>query len=158
MSKLDRQALVTAVSKALKAAGFTKRGDSWYLDTADAVQVVNLQKSTRGDQHYINLAIWVKALGDNPHPREHEGHVRIRLTSLPGVDRGALEQALNLEIAATDLDAKAKVVEEGLIRHALPFLRSLGTLDGLTTAIRNGQLESAIVDKAVRELVETRAS
>src|SRR5262245_50495126 len=68
--------------ESLKNAGFTKKSGSWYHDKSDAILVANLQKSNYGDQYYVNLAIWLKALGDAQYPKEHKCHIGLRLDSL----------------------------------------------------------------------------
>lgn len=72
----------------MKASGFVKKGGSWYSTSNDAVIVVELQKSQYGPKYYVNIAWWLRLLGNASAPKEHACHVRTRLARLAPVIHG----------------------------------------------------------------------
>jgi hypothetical protein len=57
---IDKKKLKTLFSQELRAAGFAAKSGSWYRDTEETVQVINLQKSNYDDSYFLNLdeAAW----------------------------------------------------------------------------------------------------
>jgi hypothetical protein len=88
--------LESAMSEILKDENFQKKGNSWYMDGADSICVINLQKSDWGGQYYVNLGVSLKCLESSPFPKEHKCHIRSRLCELVE-DQELLSQSLNLE-------------------------------------------------------------
>lgn len=54
----------------MKGAGFSKRSGSWYRISDEVITVVELQKSQYGLQYYVNLALWLRPLGEVKTPKE----------------------------------------------------------------------------------------
>lgn len=79
--------LSAQIAQPLKALGFTKKSDSWWRQSQDAVQVLNIQKSPFGERIYVNLGIYLKALGTETTPPERRCHVQVRLERIadPGL-------------------------------------------------------------------------
>jgi hypothetical protein len=69
----------TLVASTLKSAGYKKKARTWWRTTPDSIQVVNLQKSPYGEQVYVNLGLYVRALGNEEFPPENRCHIRARL-------------------------------------------------------------------------------
>jgi hypothetical protein len=143
--------LERAITGALAEHDFRKRGDSWYRETAEAVTVVQLQKSEWGGQFYLNLAVCIRAIGCKPLPKEHECHVRVRITSLD-VDSN-VSAALNLEDSSLDPRARHAVIDSALRTVAVPLLLKFATVRGVVEACRSGTLQGAFVDKRVEQLI-----
>lgn len=53
----------------MKGAGFSKHSGSWYRDTDDVITVAELQKSQYGLQYYVNIALWLRPLGEAKTPK-----------------------------------------------------------------------------------------
>lgn len=70
--------LVEAIGKPLKAAGFKKKANTWFLNNDETIAVLNLQRSSYGPQYYINVGLWLKPLGEVDIPKEHHCHIRCR--------------------------------------------------------------------------------
>jgi hypothetical protein len=127
---------------ALKEAGFQKTAGSWYLDGTDAILVANLQKSNYGDQYYVNLAVWVKALGAAKFPKEHKCHIRLRLESLVGSDAVRCFDAEDTSFDETTRRSSIKsIVEE----HAIPLLKSCSTREGIQQRMAEGAFQKGFV-------------
>ncbi|AKJ07781.1 uncharacterized protein DUF4304 [Archangium gephyra] len=142
----------------LRGAGFKARGTSWYKHGPDALLVVNLQKSLYGPQHYINLAAWVKHLGDAEFPKEYQCHVRVRATSLPTHNAEALGHALNLGDESMDTEQREAFIARFMREEAIPFLESLGTWEGIRAAVNAGKLKKGLIYKEVQALLQAPAS
>jgi hypothetical protein len=135
-----------AFASTMKKAGFQKKGDGWYRETEDAILVANLQKSNFGEQYYVNLAVWLKALGEVSFPKEYQCHVRTRATALdPERQRYWDGEVFNLEHREI-LDAgRAQLIESFLETVAIPFLVAAGSLTELRHLHRDGRLKGAAV-------------
>lgn len=72
----------TQLAPNLKRRGFSKTGPTWHRKFGDAIHVVNLQKSQWGDQFYVNIGIYLMALGKELKPTEYRCHVRCHLENL----------------------------------------------------------------------------
>jgi hypothetical protein len=148
----NRASLERAITGALAEHGFRKTRDSWYRETAETVGVVQLQKSDWGGQFYLNLAVCIKAIGCKPFPKEHECHVRVRITSL--ADDSNVSAALNLDDPTLDPEARHAVIDSALRTLAVPLLLKFATARGVVEAYRSGTLRKAFVDKRVKQLLD----
>lgn len=150
---MKRNPLVDALSTALDPYGYRRKGRTWYLDSDDALRIVDLQKSQYGDAHYINLAVWLKSFGDNPAPKEHQCHIRTRLSALPGIGSD-VDQALNLDDPSLTFEERQEVLQDALRVHGLPFLEAAGTLEGLRQLDSAGTLDRLFTKREVREMLQ----
>ena len=112
---------------------------------------VNLQKSQWGEQFYINLGIFLKALGNAKSPKENECHIRVRLSSLAEA-REHLDSALDVESELTD-EERTQVIGTAVRNTALPFLGDRSTLGGIRIFLARAQSKKLMIDKAVKDLV-----
>jgi len=88
---MSRNVIQTTFDGFMKGAGFSKHSGSWYRDTDDVITVAELQKSQYGLQYYVNIALWLRPLGEAKTPKEQACHVRSRLSLLVGSADGQLE-------------------------------------------------------------------
>ncbi len=129
-------------------AGYTRKGTNWYRDWPTVISLLNLQKSNYDDLWFINIAFWLKGVGQpKVPPPEHLCHVRIRATSaFPNV-RSQLEQSCTLNTMISDERRKAilvKIFEETI----LPFMTKAGCQDGLLNMIKEGCFDSGFVKQS----------
>jgi hypothetical protein len=113
----------------LKPLGFVRSASTWHLDTPDAVGVINLQRSMWSASYYINVGIYVKALGNLTQPKEYDCHYTGRIEDfmlIPGF-RGEFKFDDN----AIDLGEAEAAVITGTIRAIAPIVRTLTSLDNL---------------------------
>jgi hypothetical protein len=61
---IDKKSFKKVFGTPLEDAGFYKKGQAWYLDGADAIAVINLQKCDWNETYFVNIGIWLKALGE----------------------------------------------------------------------------------------------
>jgi hypothetical protein len=139
--------LSAQIAQPLKTLGFTKKSNSWWRQSQDAVQVLNIQKSQFGERIHINLGIYLKALGTETTPPERRCHVQVRLEDVA-------DQGLWNEIASATADSEptpslvAAVVQEGCA-----WLSRLSTLAGVRDYIESDASKNALVFASVRELL-----
>jgi hypothetical protein len=134
----------------LKQEGFQKKSGSWYLNGFETVVVANLQKSNYGEQYYVNLAIWLKALGDDLFPKEHKCHIRLRLGSLVGQQPLRCFDMDDTSITEAARDTSIRTVVE---REVIPFLKECSTLKGIRRHLDDGKLRSGFVHRQVLDLL-----
>jgi hypothetical protein len=145
------QIIIAAFEGTLKGQGFTKKSGSWYLDKSQAILVAQLQKSQYGDKYYINLGIFLKALGDKQFPKEPQCHVRLRLCSVVGE---LLEKALDAECnSISDLERKT-TIETAVRDSAIPLLLTGSSTEGLRELMNEGKFTKAFIHKDVKALTQ----
>jgi len=138
-----------AFGRLLKSEGFKKRrADSWYFESADTISVVNLQKSAYGGQFYVNVAVWLKPLGEAESPPEHKCHIRCRWESLIPQDERSIQRLLNVDDVSLSDQERIAEIENVMVHHVLPFLNKAASLSDLRTLYQSGTWPSAILVQA----------
>ena len=61
--EIEREEFIACISPRLKQAGFKKIRHTWRKEYPETIAVFNVQGSQWGPKYYLNLAIYVKALG-----------------------------------------------------------------------------------------------
>lgn len=105
----------------LKKYNFRKKKRTWYRNFEEITQVINLQKSTFGDNYYINLALWFNTLGDNKSPPDNLCHLRVRLSSIVE-DRKELEKWLDFDLVDINEKERETRILEYLENYIIPFM------------------------------------
>lgn len=142
------------LNEELKLLGFKKKGARWYRDNEDVISVVGLQKSQWGDQHYINLGIWVKLLGDVDFPEVKDCHIQCRLENVTIDQANDLAKALDEEDGwRMEAEERREIIKLGVGNADFLFFHELNTLEKIKKFISgNPKFNCAIV----RRLVEQR--
>jgi hypothetical protein len=139
------------VGEVFSSSGFVKKGQSWFLRGTDATVLVNLQKSDFAEKYYVNIGIWLRALGECDFPKENQCQIQARLGSLFTDQVSLIDKACNLEFSeAADLDAFLALLRERLV----PFCGAVLTLDGLRENAAAQRFAGALVFRQARELLE----
>ena len=126
-----------------KSAGMLKHSGSWYRTNDEVTTVLNLQRSDYSRNYYINVAFWLKALGDERFPNPHVCHVGIRLDMLLPDQAEEIRALLDRE-REVDGDRAARL-HALLETRLLPFLDQGSSVDGLRKWQREGLLRHAFV-------------
>ena len=144
--------LVNEVSKFMSVPEWKKKGQAWYRNAKEVVQVLELQKSQYGKQYYINLGVAVKALGmENDFPKEQKCHIRTRLSSLlPDELQQRLGKALDLEIDAGE--DRSRSIEEAL-SIGFRFLDHCRDLASIKRSFTQGELAKTMVRVELKQLL-----
>ena len=127
MASAEKKYLENMLKPFMKSRGFKKKGGSWCKDVGDFLQIVNIQGSPYSKIFYINLAVYIKALGNNEWPAEYDCHIRIRLNSFC-LEKGVTE-LLNFENFGVDELPREKLVEI-LESDGIPWLESCSSYEG----------------------------
>lgn len=150
-SKNIRKQIVKIIQDCLKPHGFRRKTSTWYLERPEAILLLNLQGSAFGGRFYINLAVWLKALGRTSFPRHYQCHIQERLCSLSGKK---LEEALKFDESTVVIsECNQNVIKEALTRKALPFLERCSTHAGVKGMIQRSELKGALIFHKVYDLL-----
>lgn len=132
-------------------SGFAKKGQRWFLPGKDAIVVVNLQKSDFAENFYVNIGIWLRALGESEFPQENHCQIQVRLGSLFAEHVSLIDKACSLELAEqSDIDELLTILRERLV----PFCRLSLTLEGLRQHAEAKLFVGALIFKQARDLLE----
>lgn len=149
-----RNVLQAAFDDFARAAGFTKRSGIWCRRQRETIAVLELQKSQYGPQYFVNVALWLLALGNAECPREHACHLRSRLTRLLPEDEDRLKVVLNLDDSTLTEDHRRATLLEILDERLLPLLDSCATLDGIRSLEATGLLNSFLIAGSALRVLE----
>jgi hypothetical protein len=149
---IDKKKLKKQFSDKLKTANFKLKSNAWYKENKENIIVVELQKSNYSESYFLNIAVWLKALGEDQFPKERYCHIRMRADSY-FTDSGA-EIDDTLDFSETELDAeKSASIDRLLLEKVLPLSDKLSSIEGLKVLYRNGEFENVFLHKNARELL-----
>ena len=148
MASPEKKHLENILKPFMKSKGFKKKGGTWCKDVGAFLQIVNIQGSSYSKSFYINLAVYIKALGNSEWPAEYDCHVRIRLNSFC-LEKGVTE-LLNYEDFGMDEPPREKLLEI-LECDGLPWLDNCSSYDG---AKREYVLPNRVMAKHQREALD----
>ena len=142
-----------AVDEFGREARLEKKSHTWYRRSAEVIAVLNLQKSQYGPQYYVNQAFWLRQLGDEPYPKEHECHVRSRLEDIVPEAEGDIQRLLDLEQPVPDAQRTAGL-RQLLGDRLLPVIERAGSVAGLRSLRDEGALEGAAVAAPAQRVLD----
>jgi hypothetical protein len=77
---MDANTFCAEIDPLLKRQGFKKQRFNWRKDINSAIEIINVQKSPwGGGRYYVNLGVYLKALGQELKPTHNRCHVQGRL-------------------------------------------------------------------------------
>ncbi len=143
-------ALESRIAPTLKALGFKKKSRTWWRHRDQTIQVLNLQKSSFGERLYVNLGVYVKALGTEDFPPEQRCHVQARL------DQVALPERTLIVASADSIGDPTPELISAVLDDGIGWLDKVATYDGLREYIGSGGTKKGLVFATVRELLAAR--
>lgn len=150
---VKKRDLESCFDASLKPVGFKKKGGTWYQSNEETIVLIDLQKSNYGDQYYINIAMWIRALGESVFPKEHQCHVRVRFGSAFPQLKLMSEILFNLEEASLTDEQREDGIRNLLGAHILPLARSFESTKSLAEKFRGEGLKGALVLKSAQDLL-----
>ena len=148
---IDKKTFKKSIAAPLETAGFVKKGQSWYLDGKEAIAVVNLQKYNFDELYFINMGIWLKALGENAFPQEYLCHICLRAEGLFPEQRELILRGCSLEHSDEKLlSSLSEFVKTSLI----PLCRRCTDESYLRTLLSQGRFDSGLVTWEARTRLE----
>lgn len=150
---MDKKGLEAAFGGSLVAAGFKKKGSAWYRQAEDALQIVDLQRSSYGPQFFVNLCCVPSgmAVEGMPTPKEHKCPVRIRLTAAFPKDHADIESVFDLDSHAFSDEVRAERLRELASHSVLSFMTHMRSSSALREAISIGAFKGGAVNLAARQ-------
>ena len=138
-----------------RSAGYARKASSWYRRSAETILVVNLQRSQYGPSYYVNVALWLLALGPGEAPKEHDCHVRTRLDDLVPRDcEHRLTALLDLESPIDDVARREELLAL-LNSTLLPLADASATLEGLRSVDGERLINASLVEGDAQRLLAT---
>ena len=137
MSSEEKNRLVRAIAPTLKKHGFKKKGATWHRFGRDVVQTLNVQGSQWCKAFYLNLGIYIRALGARIDPPEFECHVRIRGEKLLE-DADHYHRLLDFEVDVPD-EVRFREIFDFIEVHAIPWLEEFSETSRIAAAMSGRQ-------------------
>lgn len=148
----ERNAIQVTFDDFMKSIGFSRTAGSWYRTGEDVVTVVQLQKSQYGVQYYVNVAVWLLALGAAKAPKEQTCHVRTRLSRLVGTEESHLSKLLNLEEPLSE-DERCAALMDFLLSYLKPVLDATVSVESLRTPEGKSVVNLSLVSGPARHIL-----
>jgi hypothetical protein len=141
--------LELAIVTPLRSAGFTKKARSWRRNVDKTIQVINLQKSSFGDRLYVNLGVYVRALGPETSPPHNRCHVQVRLERVA-------DPARQLAVSSAESGTTpAMALIDAVVVDGVAWLDGLSSRDGIRKYLESGGAHKGLVFAIVRQFVAT---
>lgn len=129
MSEPAKATLLDELKPLLKAQGFRKTRTTWHRVSEQTIAVFNVQTSQwNSDVYYINVGVYLTALGSRNDPPEYECHVRTRVSSEGRTTAEIVDEALRW-YADRGTIAQIKALAEADSKHGLVSLADIRMLN-----------------------------
>ena len=149
--------LIDAIRHPLKQAGFKKpRPTTWYRNNPDTISVLNLQCSPWGPQYYINISLWLKALGQVENPLFYKCHVRLRWGVIIPDNDAPTEALLDLENTSISIEERTSKISSLIESYVIPFFDRTTTLKSLRKVNRTDPGVKMLILGVARPLLDER--
>jgi hypothetical protein len=149
----DRNVIQTTFDEFGKTVGGSQKSGSWYVRSPETIVVLNLQKSNYSVRYFVNVALWLNALGEADAPKENKCPVRTRLNELlPDLLDQRVDELLDLNYAMDD-ESRREELEILLQAHLLPAVEASSTLAGLGAGAGRHLIERSLVTGPAQRLL-----
>ncbi len=149
----ERNVIQTTFDEFGKASAGRKKSGSWYRRSEETVFVLNLQKSNYAARYYINVAVWLLALGATDTPKENKCQVRSRLTQLvPDELESRVNELLDLDFPMEETARKSELLAV-LDQHLQPLMDAGATIKGLRSATGQALIRKSLVTGPAQRLL-----
>lgn len=129
-------AFATQLAPDLKMRGYKKSGPTWRRKKDDTIQVLNLQKSQWGDSFYVNIGLYLIALGEEEQPTEYRCHVRCRAERLMPEEHFEFRGLLDFTTALADSDRYTRI-RALIAQYPLAWLDANSTEAALRSTLKD---------------------
>jgi hypothetical protein len=79
MTVISKEEIINILKPILKDCGFKKRKATWHKIKDEFIFVINVQRSQWGPEYYINLGVYLRALGSELTPPVNLCHIQARV-------------------------------------------------------------------------------
>lgn len=126
MASEEKKHLESILKPVLKKEMFRKKGGTWWRKREGFIQVINIQGSRFSKRFYLNLGVYIRALGDKEFPAEYDCHLRVRLGALADSE---LENMLLDYEAKIDKTERLKIADM-ILSFGIPWLDKCSSFEG----------------------------
>ena len=140
MAADEKRDFVKAIAPTLKSQGFKKKDATWHRASDEFIETFNVQGSQWSKSFYLNLGIYIRALGDKTTPPQCRCHIRNRVADLVD-DRARYNELLDLENSISAAQ-RFRELNEIIAGKAIPWLEEFSDdrriIDWITGGQRHG--------------------
>ena len=111
---------------------------AWYRRTDEVIVTCDLQKSQYAPSYYLNVGFYLRAFGNETHPKSHECDIVLRGETILG-EESEITQLLDLQQSIEDDDRSVRVYTL-LVESLTPFITRGATVAGLREMVADGSL------------------
>jgi hypothetical protein len=149
---MNNREFKTVIETALTWHGFKRVAKNFRMDGKEASIVIGLQKLEYDEQYFINVGIWLAALGQEVPKKVEHTHMYYRLERLfPQWRQVVLEGG---QLSHPEQPSPANRLAEVIGEVCVPTLVALVTsLDWLRQQFEAGALQGGLIRKEAREFL-----
>lgn len=147
---IERAQFKKLIGSVIERFGFQRKSQSWYRSSTDTTVLISLQKSDFQNKYYLNLGVWICALGRCDYPAENKCHLQIRASSAIEELAESLEKGGNLDTAS---QADLATLVDAIELKVIPFCVDCLSLQSLRSKYRDGQFKKGLVHKDAKSLL-----
>ena len=148
MASEEKKHLESILKPVLKEAGFRKKSGTWWKHTQGFTQVINIQGSQFSNRFFLNLGVYLHALGEQEWPAEYDCHIRARLSNI--AEHEQVNMLLNYDECLSE--GERVKIRKFVMAIGIPWLEQCSSYEGAKTeyALRGGMMaawEREILDE-----------
>jgi len=147
MASEENKILQGFLKPVLKDAGYKKKGATWHCQDEEFVRVLNIQGSQWSTSFYLNLGIYIRALGDESTPTEYKCHIRQRIDGIVP-DRAEAFRLLDFNEAIDPIE-REKGIKEIVSDYGLKWLKEKSSIEGLKQYLTHEKKHGLPISKKV---------
>lgn len=126
---MAKRIVSSALSAVQRRHGLRRKGSTLYVDLPDVIGMIKLRRSTWGGRSFVDIALWLRALGESDEPNEMDAHIRSNMEFLFPGEEEHLASLLRDEDWPDPETVRTQL--ETYLDRAVAELCSLGTLEAL---------------------------
>jgi hypothetical protein len=149
---IDKKKLFQIIDVPLRAAGYKKKGLSWYLDGKEVLIVVNFQRSNWGPLYYINVGFCIKALSEDSFPKYYHCHLCYRIEAFFPKQRDLILKACDLELSNSEMLVE---LSDFFSNQMIPFLKECTYEDKLRKMFAQGMLKNGRMQPGISDYLSS---
>lgn len=143
--------------KILSPIGFSYINKFFYNKNKEVTVSVNIQKSNYSDDHYINIGIWMNALGgETINPKIHMCHIMFRADSLLLNNDLGIDVGKTLNFNEENIQDRINSLKDFSRLLFAPLISKFLSLELIAEAYKSGCLSNALLDADAREFLNRK--
>lgn len=147
MASEENKILQGFLKPILKEAGYKKKGATWHYQDEEFIRVLNIQGSQWSTSFYLNLGIYIRALGGESTPAENKCHIRQRIDGI-APDRAEAFRLLDFNEFVEPIE-REKGIKKIVIDYGLKWLEEKSSIEGLKQYLTHEKKHGLPISKEV---------